>query len=190
MSESGIDKLKAIFNARGTVPRLNRFKLDCSGINTILGNLEDPGGFANLPADMSFLAANVTLPGRQLMTVGHENFSGGGPLTDYPHGFVNDDFSCSFPMTGDFAVKKLFEEWMYYIVHGENFLVRFPDQYKVDLILHQIDTKEKEIYSVKIEDAFPKTISTIEYNQAPDAMVPILNVSFGYGAWHPVGKFS
>ena len=61
MSESGIDKLKAIFNARGTVPRLNRFKLDCSGINTILGNLEDPGGFANLPADMSFLATNVTL---------------------------------------------------------------------------------------------------------------------------------
>ena len=99
------------------------------------------------------------------------------------------NFSCSFPITADFAVKKLFEAWLYYIVEGRNFLVRYPNEYKCQLVLHQIDMAEKIVYSVNIEDAFPKTINTIEYNHAPDATLPLLQVTFGYGAWNPVGKY-
>ena len=125
---ASIDTLKSTIGKRGGVSKSNRFaiymNLPLISINpgTILSNIASGSGFnpmslINDPRDISLLCESCSLPGRQITTAEHITRL---KAIKKPYGYINDDVSFTFLLTGDYYLKEVMDSWQASIIDTEN----------------------------------------------------------------------
>jgi len=116
-----------------------------------------------------------------------------GPTYKLPYQKQYNDLNLTFICTNDFYERKLFDRWIEAIMPGDTNNMRFPkgDQtkYLTDITIVQFDEFVKQIYAVKIIDAFPTSIAPMQVSWSDDGFHK-LTVSFAYQRYETIYKGS
>lgn len=150
---------------------------------------------------LNVLCKEVSLPGKQILTLDRQV---GLYQEKIANGFATEDVSMTFYVPNDYGPKKYFDKWRSAII-GENGygVVGYKKDYVKDIVIRQLkkpvarfgfdlgpldinfDVLGKSIYSVKLIDAFPTTLSSIQLSNDADQIVEF-NVQFSYTNWEVV----
>ena len=83
----------------------------------------------------------------------------------------------------------MFDNWIEGIYSTEGHVVGYKDDYAVDVVIQMLNVKNIPIYGVRLEKAYPVSISGIDLNQ--DASAPVsLTVDWKYDKFIPEGALS
>ena len=197
---SDIDKLKSMISKKGGLAKANRFNVMFTPPSGSLlnGNLQGAiasaisGNFSaknliNDPRDISLLCDSVTIPGKQISTLDVQTVK---QLVKVPYGYLTDDVSLSFLLTNDYHMKTMFDAWINNIVDNDKYCVAYKEDIVTDVIIQQLDEQNTPIYGVKLEGAFPVTMSEIPLSNESENTISRLNVSFAYDRYVPEGPLS
>ena len=188
-----IDTLKSTISKRGGLAKANRFNLifssPASGILNLSGGVlsswSSGGGVGTLindPRDISLLAENVTLPGRQISTI---EYIAEKQTVKIPYGIINEDVTASFLLTNDYYIKNMFDDWLKVCFDVENYRAKFKDDFAVDVVIQQLNEKNLPVYGVRLEKAFPTTVASITLDNNSESTVQKLSVTFSYENYVP-----
>jgi hypothetical protein len=193
-----IDTLKSTISKRGGLAKANRFNLifssPASGIFNLSGGVlsswSSGGGAGTLindPRDISLLAENVTLPGRQISTI---DYNAEKQTVKIPYGVINEDVTATFLLTNDYYIKSMFDDWLKDCFDVENYRAKFKDDFAVDVVIQQLNEKNLPVYGVRLEKAFPTTVASITLDNNSESTVQKLSVTFSYENYVPEGLLS
>jgi len=195
-----IERLKSLINKKGGLAKANRFNvmftpptqsllnIDLQGMisSAISGNF-NAKNIVNDPRDISLLCDSVVMPGKQISTLDYQTTKNSVKI---PYGYIQDDVSLSFLLTNDYYMKTIFDKWINSIVDTEKYCVAYKDDITCDVIIQQLDEQDVPIYGVKLEGAFPLSVSEIALSNESTNAIQKLNVSFAYDKCVPQGALS
>ena len=143
--------------------------------------------FINDPRDISLLCDSVTIPAKQVSTLDYQTIKQSFKV---PYGTIEDEVSLGFLLTNDYYMKTIFDRWINSIVDPDKYCVAYKDDITCDVIIQQLDEQDTPIYGVKLENAFPTTMSEIGLSNESASQIQKLNVSFTYDKCVPEGALS
>ena len=197
-----IDNLKATISKKGGVAFQNRFQvffqppgaatlknLLNSDPKSLVGDLAknaisggSPKNIIPDPRDISILCESVNLPGRQISTV---DYQADRQTIKIPYGIINEDVTMSFILTNDYYMKQLFDKWMSGIFDVEKYRVGYKKDFVTDVVIQQLNKNNVPVYSVRLEDAFPVTMQSIQLDSNSENTIQKLNVTLSYENYVP-----
>ena len=151
--------------------------------------------------DLNILCTNVNLPGRQIMT--QERLIG-IKARKMPNGFASDDINLTFHVMNDYNIRRYFETWQNKVINQDTFEIGYANQFCKQVRIKQLKkgmafdfpidkifglnidldiiTRQSDVYTCTLLDAFPTTMNTIELSDEQDGLVK-LNVQLSYTNW-------
>lgn len=191
ISPSTVDNLKASIGKHGGISQPNRFavsftpptgsllNLDVQGLLTsaLTGNFSVNDLF-NDPRDINILCENVQLPGRVFTTIEYDAYS--RTPRKIPVRAVDEDVTMSFLLTNDYYMKKMFDKWLELVVPIDTHLLRYPSEYQTDIIIQQLDKNNVPVYGIKLINAYPLSVNSVELNNETTDAKHSLNVTFAF----------
>ena len=195
-----IEKLKSLVSKKGGLAKANRFNvmftppeqsllnIDLQGMisSAISGNF-NARNLINDPRDIALLCDSIVMPGKQISTLDYQTTKASRKI---PYGTVHDDVALSFLLTNDYYMKTMFDKWINSIVDYDTYEVAYKDDVSTDVIIQQLDEQDVPIYGVKLEGAFPVTMSEVALSNESTSQIQKLNVSFAYDKYVPQGALS
>lgn len=185
-----IDTLKSTLGRRTGLAKANRFAvyipLPLLSLNpaSILGNIvsgnTNPLQVFNDPRDISLLCESVQLPGRTIST---NEYMTSPKARKMPYGFINDDVSFTFLLTGDMYIKNVMTGWQEQIIDTESYQLSFKDDYVSTVIIQQLNDKNIPVYTCKLNNAFPVSVSSVELGNTNENTASRITVTFAYDDW-------
>lgn len=166
---STIDTLKSTISRRNGLARSNRF-------NIIMVPPEEAFGDRENLRDISILCESCSLPGRQIQTLDHTYFK---QQIKVAESFINDDVSFTFNLTSDYFIKEIFDKWTNLIIDRNSFKKNYDSVYKRDVDIYQQNIENKDVYGVKLINAFPITVQAIDLNSS-EGETQKITVTFTY----------
>jgi len=150
-----------------------------STVNGFISNLFGNGGSGQgVPALNStasrYLALqceSTELPGRSVLTNDIDLY---GPIFKRPYKTAYSEIPFTFICTNDFYERRLFDTWMEAMVPTDTHNVRYSknaqgiSQYTTDIAIIQYDEFIKQIYAVKLIDAFPLSVASMPLSWGED----------------------
>ena len=190
-----IDNLKAIIGKRQGLAKTNRFLTIFTPPTQALLNL-DPmdivGRFANGtfnarslisdPRDIAFLCEATSIPGRSINTL---DFQAEKETIKMPNGYIDDDVTMTFLLTNDYYMKDMFETWLSSIVDTENYTLGYKKNYQTDIVIQQLNAEDKNVYGIKLINAYPINISSIALNNESENSIQKIEITFAYDRYIP-----
>ncbi len=185
-----IDKLKSTIGKRGGIAKANRFKVMFTPPQQSLLNI-DPGAIftsvisgdginlkslINDPRDISMLCTSASIPGRQFST---DEVTMERQTVKMVYGFIDEDITFTFLLTNDMYMKKMFDDWSSSIIDDEAYTLNYKKNYTADVVIQQLNLDDKVVYGAKLENAYPKSISPIEYSMDSEE-IGTFTVTFAY----------
>lgn len=161
-----------ISNIGSGVARANRYRV----------YIPDLGGESRR---LNILCDSVTLPGRQIVT--SDRFTSMKPIK-MPYGYGNDDVNISFIAPNDYDPLMVMYAWQLQAISrmgegGEgDQLVSYKEDYTRDVEIHALNYQEQTLWAVKLKNAFPTAINSIEYGNSNEDVVRI-TATFSYDDW-------
>jgi hypothetical protein len=160
-------------------------------INNSFGQKNDAQKSAN-PAMSRYLALQceaAELPGKTVQT---EDVKIYGPTFKVPYQTQYSETSLTFICTNEFYERKLFDKWLESIMPTDTNNLRFPkgngqagSGYLTQITITQFDDLIKQIYAVKLIDAFPIGIAAQPLSWAEEGFHR-LTVQFAYQRYETV----
>jgi hypothetical protein len=197
---ASIDELKSLVSTKMGFAMANQFMVELpSDFGRSGGFLGQIFSFLN-GNEFNLLCASATLPGRQVFTADRRI---GMEYQKIAYGYGNEDVSMSFYMLNDYGVKKYFDSWYDSTIADDQGVAYYKNNYARDIKIHQlrkpilnkgvdlgpisvnIGIGQGTVYSCRLVDAFPTTISAIELNNDLDGLVQ-LTVQLSYTKWEPI----
>jgi hypothetical protein len=151
---STIDQFKSSIGGRGGFARTNRFSVLITPPYSTIKDI-------NEMRDLALMCESCSLPGRQIQTMDHSYY---GNSIKVAENFINEDVSFTFHLTSDYFIKSVFDKWTNLIINRESFKLNYASVYKRDIAIYQHDINNKVVYAVKLIDAFPISVQSIELN--------------------------
>jgi len=195
-----IDRLKSTIGKKGGLAKANRFNVMFTPPSGSLFNFDLQGAISsaiagnfnaknliNDPRDISLLCDSVVIPGKQISTFDHQTVRQSKKI---PYGTIHDDVAISFLLTNDYYMKTIFDKWINSIVDTDKYCVAYKEDIVTDVIIQQLDEQDVPIYGVKLEGAFPVTMSEVALSNESTSQIQKLNVSFAYDKYVPQGALS
>ena len=190
-----IDNLKAVIGKRQGLAKTNRFLTVFTPPTQALLNL-DPmdvvGRFANGtfnarslisdPRDIAFLCEATSIPGRSINTL---DFQAEKETIKMPNGYIDDDVQMTFLLTNDYYMKDMFETWISSIIDTENYVLGYKKNYQTDIVIQQLNSADKNVYGIKLINAYPISMSAIDLNNESENGIQKLQVTFAYDRYIP-----
>lgn len=129
----------------------------------------------------SLFCTGVNMPGRQITTIDRTI----GMVTQaMPYGFVEDDVTMTFRLDNAYTAFTYFYVWQNNIIGTDIHEVSYKNQYARDITISQLNKNDnKGIYKVKLIDAFPKSIQSIQLADANQDTVVEMTVDIAYTRW-------
>ena len=194
---NSIDNLKSTIAKKGGLAMQNRFQIfftppTANSIKALLNsdpkdlvgaiakNAISGGSLKNIvpdPRDISILCESVQFPGRQITTM---DYIADRQAVKVPYGVINEDVTMTFLLTNDYYMKNMFDAWLSGIVDVENYRVGYKKDFTTDVIIQQLNQQNIPIYGVKLENAFPVTVSSINMDNNSENTIQKLNVTLSY----------
>jgi hypothetical protein len=106
--------------------------------------------------------------------------------TDYG----GDGIALTFLIDQSMDIKNFFDAWLSMIVDPHQYFVHYQSDYVVPIRISQLDNQDRVIYSVVLEDAFPRSVQMLEVNNSSQNSVHKLTVNFVYRRWTPVHRIT
>ena len=199
---NSIDNLKATIAKKGGLAMQNRFQIFFTpptansvksllnkDIRSLIGDLAknaiSGGSPKNLipdPRDISILCEAVSFPGRQISTL---EYIADRQAIKVPYSIINEDVSMTFVLTNDYYIKKLFDTWSTGIFDVENYRAGYKKDFVTDIVIQQLDHNNVPIYSVRLEGAFPTTVSAINLDNNSENTIQKMTVTMSYENYVP-----
>ena len=187
---ANIDSLKSTIGRRTGLAKANRFavymnlpliSIDVGSIitNVVSGNF-NPLQILNDPRDISLLCETATLPGRSIATTEYQTNMKARKM---PYGYISDDVSFTFLLTGDYYIKDVFDKWMATIFDLNAKSLMYKDDFVSEVELQQLNDQNIPAYSCKLRKAFPINISTVDLGNTNENTVSRVTVTFAYDDW-------
>lgn len=190
-----IDDFKATVTKRQGLAKTNRFLTIFTPPTQALVNLNPldvVGRLANNtfnarslisdPRDIAFLTESAQLPGRNLNTL---DFAAEKETLKIPNGFIDDDVTMTFYLTNDYYIKDIMETWMSSIVDTENYTLGYKKNYQTDIVIQQLNSFDKNVYGVKLINAYPIAIGALALNNESENAFQRLQITFAYDRYVP-----
>lgn len=199
---SGIEELKSKIISKNGMAFANQFSVklptEVGSLKTKLSGIDD--------RTANILCKSATMPGKQIATIDRQI---GIYNEKVVNGFAVDDVTMTFYALNDYGIRKYFDNWRSLMIgdsknSGKGRLrdgeVEYKNNYVGVVELHQLakpqvrlgvdigplnldfDLLGKSIYSVKLIDAFPTTITSIELGNELDSLVEV-TVTFAFTNW-------
>jgi hypothetical protein len=125
---------------------------------------------------------SVTYPPQMLQTKARHTFGVPRPMpTGMDYG-GSSGVTMTIVMDRDMNSKKLFDYWMDSIVSYDTQLVAYSDTYTTDVVIGQLDKLDGTIYTVALEDAYPKIVSSMSGSAGSQGFQKV-TVTFAYSKW-------
>ena len=195
---ASISEIKSSITFGGGLARSNQFlvTLPSLGAGGIVGFL----GARN----MNILCRSASLPGKQTLT--HEKRTG-MKLEKVAYGYAVDDVTLTFLETSTLPVRNYFDQWRSLILDEDGQTAAYKSEYQKRVVIHQLAMPvpiaalpvfnrlpidvQASTYSVELINAFPTTMTGIDYNNEADGFVET-TVSMSYTNWKrvPAGQLS
>jgi hypothetical protein len=160
-------------------------------VSKAIGGETGGSGGSSISRYLSLQCESAELPGR---TIGTADVKIYGPSFKVPTSTLYNDMTLTFLCTNDFYERKLFDKWLEYINPSDTNNFRFPkgekSGYLTNITVIQYDDFIKQIYAVKLIDAFPIAIAPQALSWGEDGFHR-LSISFAYQRFEPVfeGKY-
>ena len=172
--DSSLDSFKALISSRGGLARTNRFEIE----------MREPAGLGTQRSiDLSLLCETCTMPSRQIETT---SFSPWRNAVKIPTGYVDEDVTFTFRLTNDYYVKEVFDKWLNSIVSGETYLAAYGEAYKTDVNIWQLNTTGERAYGVKLIEAYPVSINSINLDFNSDSTTQQVTAVFTYKTFETI----
>lgn len=190
-----IDALKGVIASGGGLALANLFQVDLPSMGTMASN------------ELNLLCKEVTLPGRQVMTM---EYPIGTKTEKIGYGVAMDDVSMSFIVPNDYKVRRYFEDWQRLAYNPEAHEIGYKSQYARQIQIHQlkkgvsfpvinrdfgsfeflsgltldvdISIPSSRIYSCTLQKAWPVTIESVPLSNELDGLIE-LRTQFSYVTW-------
>ena len=167
MSKISISDLQAAIKGRAGLARTNRFQI-------IISNPLVDGQSLNI------LCESCSLPGRQINTVDYSPWRNENKI---PIGYADEDVTCVFHLTNDYYVKDVFDKWLKKIVNPDTYLIEYIESYASTIDIYQLNEANETVYAVKLLQAWPVSINSVELNNSDENNTQKLTVVFTYKTW-------
>ena len=200
---ASIEDFKSIISQKGGVARTNKFRVLFTPPKGSLFNIDpeaiigsvfggstgnfDAKNLINDPRAVSFLCSGAALPGTQIQTL---DFQAQKQTTKIANTYIHEEVTLKFILTNDYYIKKLFDNWLGQVVDLESHTVGYKDDYSCDIIIQQLNSKNKVVYGVKLFEAFPTTVTGIEFDAGAENAYGEMSVTFSYDRYEPQGPVS
>lgn len=197
---STISELKTSITFGGGLARTNRFMVQLpnlgGGSNGVLSTISDALGERN----RNILCRSASLPGKQTVTADRRI---GMEFEKVAYGYAVDDVTLTFMETATYPIRRYFDEWRSLIIDEDSQVAAYKEDYQKRVIIHQLATPiplpggiplvnvAASVYSIELINAFPTTLSAVEFNNEQDAFVET-SVQLSYTNWKrvPAGQLS
>ena len=199
---NSIDNLKATISKKGGVAMQNRFQIffqppTANSMKSLLNsdpkvlvgslakNAVTGGSPLNIipdPRDISILCESVNLPGRQITTI---DYQAEKQSIKIPYSAINEDVTMSFILTNDYYMKKLFDDWQSAVFDMNRYRAGYKKDFTTDIVIQQLNQENIPVYGVRLEGAFPVTVSSINLDNNSENTIQKLNVTLSYENYVP-----
>lgn len=139
-----------------------------------------PIGFSRSIGDIGFMCAQMSFPGRSLMTVEHRHV--GTPFR-MPYSAEYGDVNFTFNLSSDMRERKYFELWQQSIVNVGMNSLNFYKDYVMPVHLMQLDKQGNVTYQVTLVEAYPIRIDDVNNSYASSNEVSQCTVTMAYRHW-------
>lgn len=163
-----IDALKATIGSHGGVNQPNRFQI----------TFDPPGAVLLNGRELTLLCESVSIPGYQINTFDYP-FDAVLNTVKVPNGYSYEDITCTFIVTNDYSIRKIFDRWRRAIITNE-FRLNYAAVYERDIVISSLNQKNEKAYEVRLEKAYPITVNSIELNNGTTNDISKLQVVFTY----------
>lgn len=167
MAGISISDLQAAIKGRAGLARTNRFRIVISS----------PFGDGQI---LNILCESCSLPGRQINTVDYSPWRNENKI---PIGYTDEDVTCVFHLTNDYYVKDVFDKWLKSIVNPDSYLIQYVESYASTVDIYQLNEADQDVYAVKLLQAWPVSINSVELNNSDENNTQKLTVVFTYKTW-------
>ena len=130
---------------------------------------------------VSYHAETIAFPGRNLEI--KEDLSTYGPTREIVSGSSYEDLSATFYVASDHREKKFFSEWQNSAHSNQDFNARYYYDYVSSIDIYQLDEEDRRRLGIRLMEAFPKTIGSIDMGYANANQINKMSVSFSYRYW-------
>ena len=175
---ASISEIKSSITFGGGVARSNKFLVTLPSLGA-----GGPIGFLGA-RNMNILCRSAQLPGKQILT--HERRIG-MEFGKVAYGYAVEDVTLTFLETSTLPIRRYFDTWRDLILDEDGQTAAYKSDYQKRIIIHQLAmpvpigafpiTNEIPVdvqastYSVELVNAFPTSITSIDYNNDADGLV-------------------
>ena len=195
-----IDTLKATIAKKNGVARTNRWNVMFTPPTQSLLNLNpealvgqllsgDTPSVRNLiadPRDIAILCESVSIPSRELSSV---EFMADKQTNKFPNTLIDGEIEMTWILTQDYYMKTLFDGWLSSIIDMDTYTLGYKNDYSTDVLIQQLNVDNIPIYGVKLEKAYPLSVSAVELNQSENEISKI-TVTWAYDKYVVEGPIS
>ncbi len=192
MAINSIDTFKSNVMSHGGLAQANRFNIIFKPPQMSLINLDPSNLIANAlggnfslkdlindPRDISMLCQTATIPGRQITTFEALDKDAARKI---PYGYMDMEVNCTFLLTEDYYMKTIFDNWMQVVFNTDSYHPNYKDKFVTDVRIQQLNKKNRPIYGVVLEKAYPVSISDIILDNSAGGASGF-TITFAYDKW-------
>jgi len=134
--------------------------------------------------DILLLCNTCSIPGRRILTTDSTHNHN---LSKKPYSIMTDEVTMTFILTNDYYIKKYFDLWQNMIIDSshEHYKTFYKRDYVTDVYIEQLTTNDLKSYVVKLENAYPIQVSSIELGNASEGVMEI-SITWEYDNWRAV----
>jgi len=188
--DSSVDSFKSMMGRRTGMDKANRFavfmNLPLISVNpgTILSNLisgnRNPMQLFNDPRDIGLMCEITQLPGRTIQTADYQTNM---KVRKMPQGYLNDDITMTFLITGDMYIKNAMHQWQEGLIDTQRKTQHYKDNATTDIMIQSLNGENNPSYTCMLRNAFPVSIAPVDYGSANENTISRLSVTFAYDDW-------
>lgn len=140
-----------------------------------------PAGLGMAPRDLAMMAESVSMPGQNIRA--GTDVLRHGPQREVAQGFTYGPISINFICTEGMPEKKFFEDWQEFTVNKTTWEPKFYKDYVGRIHVKALNVMDQPTYTVKIFEAYPKTVSAQEFSYGATGSYQTISVEITYRYW-------
>jgi len=135
---------------------------------------------------MGLMCSSISFPGRNLSTTVRNTH---GPSMEVVDGVTYGEITATFYCDKFMREKQQMENWQRVAYNPATYNVNFYNEYTSDIVINQLGSfseqndRDRISYSVRLVDAFPKTINAQQLSYDANSQIHKIEITFVYRYW-------
>lgn len=167
---SSIQNFKTVLVRNKGLTKANRFRVEFTSI-------PDWNGSTTQLNDLTVFCTAVSMPGKTIETLDYSLYRNKYKV---PTGYIHDDVTITFNLSQNYLAKEALDKWQNYIIDESEYLLKYDSEYKRDINIYQLDELDKNIYTVKLKNAYPTTVQAIEFSDESTDTISTISATFSF----------